>query len=76
MNTSRLGYCFRTVRILSDQRREAAYYVDKIRKGAKPGDLAIRQAGVFEIVINVTTAKRIGVAVPPFFLQTIDAKIE
>jgi putative tryptophan/tyrosine transport system substrate-binding protein len=60
----------------SDQRREAAYYIDKIRKGAKPGDLAIRQAGVFEIVINVTTAKRIGVVLPPFFLQTIDAKIE
>lgn len=60
----------------SDQRREAAYYVDKIKKGAKPGDLAIRQAGVFDVVINVATAKRIGVAVSPFFLQTVDAKIE
>jgi putative ABC transport system substrate-binding protein len=60
----------------SDQRREAAYYVDKIRKGAKPADLAIRQAGTFEIVVNVATAKRIGVAVSPMFLQTVDAKIE
>jgi ABC-type uncharacterized transport system substrate-binding protein len=60
----------------SDQRREAMYYVDKIKRGAKPADLAIRQAGVFEFVINVATAKRIGVAVSPFFLQTVDAKIE
>jgi len=60
----------------SDQRREAAYYVDKIRKGSKPGDLAIRQAGTFEVVINVGTAKRIGVAVSPVFLQTVDARIE
>jgi ABC-type uncharacterized transport system substrate-binding protein len=60
----------------SDQRREAVYYVDKIKRGAKPADLAIRQAGVFEIVINVATARRIGVTVSPFFLQTVDAKIE
>lgn len=60
----------------SDQRREAVYYVDKIKRGAKPADLPIRQAGVFELVINVATARRIGVAVSPFFLQTVDAKIE
>jgi len=60
----------------SDQRREAAYYVDKIRKGGKPSDLAIRQAGTFEVVINVATAKRIGVAVSPIFLQTVDARID
>ena len=60
----------------SGQRREAAYYVDKIRKGAKPADLAIRQAGTFEIVVNIATARRIGVAVSPIFLQTVDAKVD
>jgi putative ABC transport system substrate-binding protein len=60
----------------SEQRREAAILVDKIRNGARPSDLPIRQAGRFPIGINVTTAKRIGVAVSPMFLMTVDYTVE
>jgi len=61
---------------IADGYRRAADYVDKILRGAKPGDIPVEQPTKFDLVLNLTTAKAPGLTIPESFLLRVDELIE
>jgi putative ABC transport system substrate-binding protein len=60
----------------TDSYRRVAYFVDRILKGAKPDDLPVEQPTKFELIINMKTAKQIGLTIPPEILARANRLIK
>jgi putative ABC transport system substrate-binding protein len=61
---------------LTEMYRRSAYFVDRILKGTKPGDLPVEQPTKFELAINLKTAKALDLTIPPSLLFRVDREVE